>query len=268
MIRVEFYKQVFRLRTSILLGIIVAFPVLLTLVFRIVNPSLPEHGQEQSFIRLAPSSGLNMAIASLGHAGDLFLPIVGAILAGSVVAEEAGWGTLGYLLVRPVTRPRLLASKLLVVTLLLIAAAATATLVAVLAGLLAFGWEPVQTLSGTSLPSGVALARIAIATPYIAWSLAGVVSFGFLLSSLSNSPLYAAAGAFGLVVLSRILDSVPATGVWLSFLPTHYWRAWEGLFSNNMDWGDMLAGSLLQLPYVIVFLGMAWWQFRRKDIVT
>jgi ABC-2 type transport system permease protein len=162
----------------------------------------------------------------------------------------------------------LLASKLLVVAVLILAATAVSTLLAVAAGLIAFGWQPVETPSGTTLQAGVALARIAIVTPYIAWSMAGVMSFGYFISSLSNSTLYGAAAAFGLVVISRVLDSVPATGDGLSFLPTHYWSAWEGLFASPVSWGDMLAGSILQLPYVIVFLAMTWWWFTRKDIVT
>ncbi|MBI2868122.1 MAG: ABC transporter permease [Chloroflexi bacterium] len=266
MIRVEFYKQALRLRTYLLLGIVVAFPVLLTLIFRIYNPA--GHARAEGFVPLAPSSGLNMALATLGHAGDVVLPLVGVIFAGSAVAEEAGWGTLGYLLVRPVTRGRLLASKLLVVAVLTLAATALATLLAVVAGLIAFGWQPVETPSGTTLPAGVALARVAIAAPYMAWSLAGIMSFGFLISSLSNSPLYAAAGAFGLAVISRILDSFTFMGDVRSSLPTHYWRAWEGIFASPVNWDHMVNGVALQVPYVIVFLAMAWWSFRRKDIVT
>ena len=267
MIRVEFGKQALRLRTYILLGAIIAFPALLTFIFRIFNPA-GHAGPGQSFVVLAPNSGLNMAIATLEHAGDLVLPIVGVIFAGSAVAEEAVWGTLGYLLVRPVTRRRLLASKLLVVAVLTLAATAVATLIAVAAGLAAFGWQPVETPSGATLSSGVALARIAVATPYIAWSLAGVASFGFLVSSMSNSPLYAAAAAFGLAVISRVLDSLSFMGDVRNILPTHYWSAWEGLFASPVSWDDMLAGSILQMAYVIVFLALAWWWFGRKDIVT
>ena len=30
----------------------------------------------------------------------------------------------------------------------------------------------------------------------------------------------------------------------------------------------MLRGTLLQFGYVILFLGIAWWWFRRKDILS
>lgn len=79
---------------------------------------------------------------------------------------------------------------------------------------------------------------------------------------------YAAAAAFGLAVIARILDSFSFMGDVLSFLPAHYWRSWEGLFTSPVSWDDMVVGSIIQLPYVIVFLGLAFWSFRRKDILT
>jgi ABC-2 type transport system permease protein len=267
MIRVELEKHAFRLRTYLLLAVLAFFPALLTLIFSLGGA--PSHaGAERDFILLAPESGLNMALATLGHAGDLVLPLVGVILVGSAVAEEASWGTLGYLLVRPVTRERLLLSKLLVVASLILAAAVTITLLAVADGLIAFGWQPIETPSGATIAADTALARIALATPYIAWSLAGVMSLGFLVSTLSNSPLYAAATAFGMATVSQILDSLSAMGDVRAFLPTHYWRAWEDLFASPASWDDMLAGSLVQLPYVIVFIALAFWSFRRKDVLT
>jgi hypothetical protein len=30
----------------------------------------------------------------------------------------------------------------------------------------------------------------------------------------------------------------------------------------------MLHGVLLQVPYVVVFGGIAWWYFRRKDVLS
>ncbi len=272
MIRVEFYKQVHRVRTYVLLFIIAAFPALLTLIFRVARPAPPasaEHaGDDLGFIVLASSSGLNMAIATLGHAGDVILPIVGVILAGSAVAEEANWGTLGYLLVRPVSRRRLVASKLLVISALMVAATALAVLFAVADGVVAFGWQAVETPAGATIPAGAALARIAMATPYIAWSLAGVISLGFFVSSVSSSSLNGAAAAFGLAAVSQILNSLPVLGDARYVLPTHYWRAWESLLVSPAKWSDMAIGAAVQLPYVIVFLALTWWFFKRRDIVS
>ena len=187
MIRVEFERQLRRLRTLVVLGILVVFPAAITLVFK-VGSTGGQHGGG-GFVELARESGLNMAILALDHMGPTVLLGVGAVLAGSVVAEEASWGTLGYMLVRPVARGRLLASKLVVIASLTFLAVALASLVAVLAGLVTFGWQPIETPSGTMLSPDTALARVAIATPYVAWSLTGIMSVAFFVSTRSNSPL-------------------------------------------------------------------------------
>ncbi len=266
MIRVEFEKQLRRLRTIVVLGILVAFPAAITLIFK-VGSTGGQHGGG-GFVELARESGLNMAILTLDHMGPTVLVGVGAVLAGSVVAEEASWGTLGYMLVRPVARGRLVASKLVVIASLTLLAVAVASLVAVVAGLIAFGWQPVETPSGAAVSPGAALARVAIATPYMAWGLAGIMSVAFFVSTRSNSPLYAAATAFGLAVISEILDSFAAMGATRSVLPTHYWSAWQGLFASPADWDGVLKGTVLQVPYVIVVLAITFWSFRKRDILT
>jgi len=262
MIRVEFEKQVSRLRTYVILGSMVAVAALMTLVFRVGSPSGGE-----GLVALGAHSGLNMALVVLAHT-VLILPVVVALLAGSAISEEAGWGTLSYLLLRPVSRRSLLASKLAVVVTLVLAATLVLSLAAVVAGIVAFGWHPLDTTDGTTISAGAALGRIALATPYIAWGMAGIMSVTFFLSVVTDAPLNAFAGGFGLVVVSQILDSFSAMGAVRNVLPTHYWRAWEGLFASPVSMDGMVRGFALQLPYVIVFLALAWWCFRRKDILT
>jgi ABC-2 type transport system permease protein len=231
------------------------------------SPTEPGAGERVTFLDLAPHSGLNMALVSLEHVA-LLLPIVVAVFAGNAIAEEASWRTLGYLLVRPISRGRLLASKLTVVVALLLVAVLLMSLAAIVSGLVAFGWHPLDTPSGVTLSAGTALARILIATPYLAWSMAGVASVAFFLSVVADAPLPAVAAAFALVILSQVLDSLSALGAVRTVLPTHYWGAWEDLFAGSVTLDDMVAGALLQLSYAIVFLMLAWWWFRRKDILT
>jgi ABC-2 type transport system permease protein len=50
--------------------------------------------------------------------------------------------------------------------------------------------------------------------------------------------------------------------------PTHYIDAWHGLFFQPTRTGDMVHGVLLELPYVAVFLSLAWWRFLRKDVLS
>lgn len=265
MIQVEFAKQVARLRTYVIVVVMIGIPIALPLIFKL-GAGAGGHGG--SFVSLARESGLNMAILTLDHMAPTVFLGVGVILAGSVVAEEASWGTLGYLLVRPVSRVRLLISKLAVVGVLTLIGIALATTVAALAGLVAYGWQAVETPSNGTIEPGDALVGLTIATPYLAWNLAGIMSIAFYVSTRSNSPLYAAATAFGVAVIAQILDSFSAMGDLRVILPTHYWTAWQDLFASSPEWADMSKGALLQAVYVILFLALAFWSFRRRDILT
>ena len=77
----------------------------------------------------------------------LFLiPLAVAIFAGESVAGEAGWGSLRYLLARPVSRRRVLTSKAVVAGLFSLVAVAVVVAAGVLSGLVAFGWHPLPVL--------------------------------------------------------------------------------------------------------------------------
>ena len=44
--------------------------------------------------------------------------------------------------------------------------------------------------------------------------------------------------------------------------------AWEGLFWSNRVPDDMWSGLVQPIPWIVVFLGVAWLWFRRKDVLA
>src|SRR2546426_1408344 len=115
---VELIRQVRRLRTRLGLGAMVGLPALLALVFWLGRGQAGERGAPQDIFALATQSGLNFAAASLEAMGRFFLVVVVSLFAGEPVAGEANWGTLRYLLVRPLPPPPPLRDKLVVSMLL------------------------------------------------------------------------------------------------------------------------------------------------------
>jgi ABC-type transport system involved in multi-copper enzyme maturation, permease component len=271
MIGVDLRKQVWRLRTYLALGLMAAIPIIITLAFKFGGPPR-ERGQEDLF-RLATHSGLNLPLAALVAMTSFLLPVVVALFAGGAIAEEASWGSLRYLLVRPVSRGRLLASKLAVSALLAVVATLIISITGLVGGVAAFGWHPVtipslDNLSLTTMSQGDAFLRLVGATFYVAWSMATVLSFAFMLSTMTDAALGAVSGGIGLTIVSEILDGIPPLKTSRNFLPTHYFQSWNGLFQQPMATGDIVRGALIQLPYAIAFLTFAWWWFHRKDIVS
>jgi ABC-2 type transport system permease protein len=266
LIQVDLTKQVFRLRTYIGLGLMVAVPIIITLALELGGG--PRDRNESNFFTVATHSGLNVPLASLIVMSNFLLVVVVALFAGGAVAEEAGWGSLRYLLVRPVSRSRLLTAKLIVVAVLAFVATALISLSGLIAGIIAFGWHPVISPSLAVFSQGDALSRLALATVFVAWSMSCVIAFAFMLSTMMDAPLGAVAGGVGLSIMSEILNAIPALKSIRNWLPTHYWHAWEGLFARPSTTSDMVNGVLLQIPYVVFFLVLAWWWFQRRDILS
>ncbi len=267
MIRVEFAKQFRRVRTYVGFGIVALIPIIFTVSFKLNPPKGRGREAGDVFFTFATQSGLNMPLAVLTAVSAFLLIVVVSLFAGETIAGEATWGTLRYLLVRPVRRGRLLASKLLVASVLAVIATIIVTVVALAAGVAAFGWNPVLTPGGV-MSQGDAVARLALATVYTAWSMSAFVAFAFMLSSMTDSTFGAVAGGVGLGVVSQILNNISALDKISFTFPTHYLDSWQGLFFQPSQTTHMVHGVILQVPYLVVFLGMTWWWFGRKDVVS
>jgi ABC-2 type transport system permease protein len=266
--RTEVAKQLRRPRTFVALGIAVLIPLIATIALK-TNPPSPQGGGDEGLFVLAPSSGILVAVAMLRFMSRFLLVLIAALFAGDAVSAEASWGNLRYLLVRPVGRSRLLRAKLSVSALLAVTATVLIVLTGLIAGGIAFGWHGVSVpFSGLSQSAGQLLWNVVLATLYVAWSLAAVVSLGFFVSTLTDVPSGGVGAAIGLYIVSQILDAISSLGSIRYVLPTHYLDAWNVLFFGRGPNADMLRGILLQLGYVVVFCGLAFWRFRQKDVLS
>lgn len=266
LLRTEWSKTLRRPRTYIALGFVVFLPAVIALALW-ANP--PESGHGPPFFAATVQSGLLYPAAVLNIMSRLVLIVVVALFAGDAIAGEASTGNLRYLLLRPLARGRLLTAKLVVavgltlVTVMLVAATAT------LAGGFAFGFEPVRFhLYIDDQSVGNLLIHIGMATGYVTWTLASVVAFGFMISTMSDSPAAASGAAVGLGVASQILNEIEALGSVRQILPTRYFDAWTGLFWSDRVPDDMWSGLVMPIPFIVVFCGIAFWWFRRKDVLS
>jgi ABC-2 type transport system permease protein len=123
-------------------------------------------------------------------------------------------------------------------------------------------------VSGGSLsPEQIAI-RTALAMAYIGWSMMGVASVSFFLSTVSDSSLGAALGALAALVMSQVLVTLDAASSIAPYLPTRYWLAWIDLYRDPLLWHDLQRGVAVQAVYVAVLLSMAWANFATKDVTS
>jgi len=263
MIAVEIRKQFLRPRTYVGMGLVALIPIILAATFK----TNPPRGFDR-LSDLSTSGAMNLAVTALTETSAFLLIVVVCLFAGETVAGEADWGTLRYLLVRPVTRNRLLAAKLTVSVLLALIATLLINLVAFAIGAALFGWHPLQVPGFQTLATGQALERLAVATVFVAWCQAAYISFAFMLSTMTDRAFAAVAGGVGLGVVSQILNNISSLNGTSYIYPTHYLDFWQHLLFGPPETDDLIRGVIWQVPYVAVFLGIAWWWFNRKDVVS
>ncbi|HXA61737.1 MAG TPA: ABC transporter permease [Streptosporangiaceae bacterium] len=279
MIAVEWYKQTTRPRPWLTLGVMAAVPSLLTLVIGLTRPTIAERIGDWGSV-ITNTSGFTMPLIALSVMLLFLLPLAVSIFAGEAVAGEASWGSLRYLLARPISRTRLLASKAAVAAGFSVAAVVVVCAVSLLTGVLAFGWHPLTVLdlqhttafqvSTVTFTPNAALARTALAAVGVTLSLSSTFAFALLISTMTRSPFGAMAGGVGLGVVSRALDNIPGLhglGPWLPVSDSGS-TAWTSLFFPSVDVGSIVQLVVVQAVYTTVFLVVAWRRFARADVLA
>jgi ABC-2 type transport system permease protein len=267
-LRTELSKQLRRPRTYVALAFPVAVPLIITFALAFGTTHLEE---ADPFFFFASESGLIVPAAALRSVERFVLFIVVAVVAGDAVAGEASSGNLRYLLVRPISRSRLLGAKLIVVAGFLVTATALVSLTGLVAGTIAFGFSPPTTTFGFGdfdASTGELLIRVAASTAYVAWQTAPVAAFAFMLSTITNSPAAAVGAAISLPVMSQILGAIEPLGALRDGLPTRRLDDWDDLYFFGEATHRTVEGLLIPLPYVVLFCAVAWYWFNRKDVLS
>jgi len=276
MIAVEFAKQVRRVRTWVVAAICIVIPFLIGLGFELGGNNNANGGNGLNFV--THQSGIVIGIFALSFSSVLLIPIVFAIFAGEPIASEARWGSLRYLLVRPVTRPRVLGSKLGVSIVLAVGTTLLIPITGTIVGIAFFGLHPVHTfgigtgsyVSGSSvvtLPIASALGRLLLATAYTLFSMLSVVGIATLVGVATENALAAMSSGIGLYIVSAILDALSGLSRIHPLLPVHYLEAWTNLFVPGTSLQSMLHGVISAGIWGVVPLLLAFRVFQRKDVL-
>jgi ABC-2 type transport system permease protein len=272
--RTEFVKAAVRKRTLVVALLLIGLPTLIVVAInaRGNRPGRGENGE--GLFRLAQQSGLLVPAAVLGVASAFLLVVIAGLLAGDSVASDSAWGNLRYLLMRPVSRTKLLVAKAAVAAVLIWACVALVALTALVAGVVAFGAHPVtvpaasagSTLGAFTLSTTTILVRVAVGTAYVAFGFTALLAIGTFMSTLTDTSTGAIGATIGVYIVSEILDGISQLGEIRYGFPTHYLTSWQPLLTENRWSGDMVAGVVVQVAYLVVFGAAAIVWFRRKDI--
>lgn len=280
MIAAELSKQLRRWRTLVLIGLCVVIALVVGVFMAQNAHNHPGTGGPGDLNVSITSSGLVIGIIALFFASHLLTPITFLVYYGEPMASEAKWGSLRYLLLRPVSRSRLLTAKIVVSTVLALVSLLAIPVVASLVGIAFFGLHGVTSAgtAGGAGRGGLAAApvmsvlgtlwRFVVATGYVALDSGALAGLAVLISVITENVLAAVASAAGVYILSAILESLP--GSFISrispALPTNNFDAWLRLFEPGRSLSSMTQGLITQAAWLAFTLGSAYVIFNRKDI--
>lgn len=266
--REDLVRQLTRRRTRLVLGAMLAIPVLLAAIYVVRGaPEVPP-GATPQLGQLADTSALAFTAFVMYLCGPLLLVAVAALFAGEAIAGEAAWGSLRYLLAAPVPRESLLLRRFGAALVLLGLALAILLGGALLAGWAAFGWHGLVTPVGGTIEPGAALGRCAMAAGYTFVTLVPFAALAILGSALLDLPLAAVATSLGAALFSQVLDAVPSLGESRTFLPTHHALAWTDLFVDPPHAEELAAGTLHASALTVAAVCLAVWRFARRDVLA
>jgi ABC-2 type transport system permease protein len=107
---------------------------------------------------------------------------------------------------------------------------------------------------------------VLIATAYVAFGFSALLAIGTLFSTLTDTAASAIGATVGVYIVSEIINSITQLGQVRYAFPTHYFDAWETMFTQNTYSREMIVGIIVQVAYLVVVGAVAVVVFDRKDI--
>ncbi|HEX3911489.1 MAG TPA: ABC transporter permease subunit [Solirubrobacteraceae bacterium] len=262
--RWELRKLVSQKRSYLGFAIAIFVPV----IFVIAQHFHAHHGRggDSIFFAEITQSGLVTPVLSLILTSTFFLPLASALVAGDIVANEDGNGTLKTILTRSVDRGQVFAAKALAAFTYAAAAVFLAALVATVAGIASWGFHDIVSLSGTRVPPGEALLLVLAANVCYLIPIAAIVSVGVLLSTVTRNSAAAVVGTLAVTLVLALIPVIPGLEGARPYLLTTEYNAWQGLLRTPTDWSPIWHSIWVCALYAVPCLLGAYLVFLRRDV--
>jgi ABC-2 type transport system permease protein len=249
-------------RTYIGLGCAIIFPLIFvgSLLLGSGGPN------DIPFGRYVRESGLAIPLVALIFGAIWFFPLVTALVAGDIVAAEDSNGTLKTILTRSVDRQQIYAAKVLAALSYAAVALVLYVGVGLIGGGLAWGFNPLISLSGTHVGVGRGLVLLAASSAAYFLPTIAVAAIALLLSTVSRNSAAAVVGTLMISLVMQLIGVISALDVLHPYLLSTQFNAWQGLLRDPIDWAPVIRGAWVSALYALPCLGVAFTVFLRRDV--
>jgi len=222
--------------------------------------------QDVPFGRYIDTTGLAIPLVMLLFGSIWFFPLITALVAGDIVANEDQNGTLKTILTRSVERHHVYIGKVLAALTYAVTAIVLAGVVATGLGVIVSGFEPITSLSGTIVQPGRGLALVAASHLVYLIPIVAIASIGLLFSTIFRNSAAAVVGTLLFSLLLQLVTIVPGLDGLRPYLLSTQFDAWQGLLRTPVDWAPMVRAAWVCALYAVPALGAGLIVFVRRDV--
>ena len=289
-LRIELFKIFKRPRTFISFGAIAVIVLLVQLALKVNGKDFIElYTDSQSDTFYIPYdkmlNGYFVCVAVL-HMILIHVPLLIALIAGDMISGEANLGTLRLLGSKPVTRTELILAKFSASTVYVVLLLIWMALLALLGSILLFGKGDLvvfKEMDWHQMNYYDVLWRFFAAFIFAALALTTIAAMAMMFSVFSENSLGPIVATVCVVIVFTIIQQLKVPLFEQTINPwsfTTHMLGWKGFFyvEKSAD-GTTIDGSIenptalvrsamILIGYIVLYLGVTIWYFRKKDILS
>ena len=250
-------------RTYLGFGMAAIVPILFVVALSLRSGRGPD---DVPFGRYVRETGLAIPPVLLIFGSIWLFPLIVALVAGDVVANEDGNGTLKTILTRSVDRHQVWIAKALAALTYALLALLLFAGVGLLLGGLRYGIHPLTSLSGTRIPVGHAFALMAAALGAYLLPVIAVVAIALLLSTVTRNSAAAIVGTLMISLLLQLIGIISGLASIRPYLLSTQFDAWQGLLREPIDWAPIVRAVWVCALYALPCAAAGLIVFVRRDV--
>jgi ABC-2 type transport system permease protein len=197
----------------------------------------------------------------LGAAAIVPIIFVVALVTQNGQPEDVSFGRT-----RSVERQQIFAGKTLATFTYAIAAIAVTGAVALVAGIIASGFNSITTLSGTQVSASEGLGLVGLSLLFYLVPILAIASIGLLFSTVFRNSAAAIVGTLMFSLLVQLIGILPGLGGIHPYLLSTQFNAWQGFLRSPVDWTPVIRALWVCAIYAVPALFAAALVFLRRDV--
>jgi ABC-2 type transport system permease protein len=219
-----------------------------------------------AFGRYVHDTGLAIPLVLLLFGSVWMFPLITALVAGDIVAAEDRHDTLKTILTRSVERQQIFVAKVLATFSYAVLAIFVTGVVALTAGILASGFNPITSLSGTQVSASSGLGLVWASLGIYLLPILSIACIGLLFSTVFRNSGAAIVGTLMFSLLVQLIGILPGLGGTQPFLLSTQFDAWQGFLRTPVDWAPIIRAVWVCALYAVPALVVAALVFLRRDV--